>query len=229
MKNPWVIIGVIAVLLFGGAIWYSKVSGEKNNEGVTVTEHSKGGADAAVVLTEYSDFQCPACQAFEPVVAQVLAQYGQKIRFEYKHYPLPIHQFAIQAAQASEAAAQQGKFFEYHDRLFAEQKTWSTSQTPQLLFLQYAQDLGLNVDQFKRQMQSSVIKDAVKKAQKDAGNMGLTGTPSFFLNGQKMEINSYEDFTAQIAAAIDPAAAALMQASSTDATNSGQPGIKFGI
>ena len=229
MKNPWVIIGVIAVLLFGGAIWYSKVSGEKNNEGVTVTEHSKGGADAAVVLTEYSDFQCPACQAFEPVVAQVLAQYGQKIRFEYKHYPLPIHQFAIQAAQASEAAAQQGKFFEYHDRLFAEQKTWSTSQTPQVLFLQYAQDLGLNVDQFKRQMQSSVIKDAVKKAQKDAGNMSLTGTPSFFLNGQKMEINSYEDFTAQIAAAIDPAAAALMQASSTGATNSGQPGIKFGI
>ena len=229
MKNPWVIIGVIAVLLFGGAIWYSKVSGEKNNEGVTVTEHSKGGADAAVVLTEYSDFQCPACQAFEPVVAQVLAQYGQKIRFEYKHYPLPIHQFAIQAAQASEAAAQQGKFFEYHDRLFAEQKTWSTSQTPQVLFLQYAQDLGLNVDQFKRQMQSSVIKDAVKKAQKDAGNMGLTGTPSFFLNGQKMEINSYEDFTAQIAAAIDPAAAAPTQASSTGATNSGQPGIKFGI
>lgn len=229
MKNPWVIIGVIAVLLFGGAIWYSKVSGEKNNEGVTVTEHSKGGADAAVVLTEYSDFQCPACQAFEPVVAQVLAQYGQKIRFEYKHYPLPIHQFAIQAAQASEAAAQQGKFFEYHDRLFAEQKTWSTSQTPQVLFLQYAQDLGLNVAQFKRQMQSSVIKDAVKKAQKDAGNMGLTSTPSFFLNGQKMEINSYEDFTAQIAAAIDPAAAALMQASSTGATNSGQPGIKFGI
>ena len=229
MKNPWVIIGVIAVLLFGGAIWYSKVSGEKNNEGVTVTEHSKGGADAAVVLTEYSDFQCPACQAFEPVVAQVLAQYGQKIRFEYKHYPLPIHQFAIQAAQASEAAAQQGKFFEYHDRLFAEQKTWSTSQTPQVLFLQYAQDLGLNVAQFKRQMQSSVIKDAVKKAQKDAGNMGLTSTPSFFLNGQKMEINSYEDFTAQIAAAIDPAGAALMQASSTDATNSGQPGIKFGL
>lgn len=229
MKNPWVIIGIITVLLFGGAIWYSKSSGEKNNEGVTVTEHSKGNADAAVVLTEYSDFQCPACGAFEPVLEQTLAKYGDKIRFEYKHYPLPIHQFAVQAAQASEAAAQQGKFFEYHDRLFAEQKTWSTSQTPQVFFLQYAQDLGLNVDQFKRQMQSSIIKDAVKKAQKDAGNMGLTGTPSFFLNGQKMEINSYEDFTAQIAAAVDPTAAAAGQASSTGATGGAQPEVKFGI
>ena len=229
MRNPWVIIGVIAVVLFGGAIWYSKVSGEKNNEGVTVTEHVKGNTDASVVLTEYSDFQCPACGAFEPVVAQVLAQYGNKIRFEYKHYPLPIHQFAIQAAQASEAAAQQGKFFEFHDRLFADQKTWSTSQTPQVFFLQYAQDLGLNVDQFKRQMQSSIIKEAVKKAQKDAGDMGLTGTPSFFLNGQKMELSSYEDFTAQIAAAVDPAAAALMQASSTNPEAGAQPAVKFGI
>lgn len=230
MKNPWVVVGIITVILFGGAIWYSSMAGEKSNEGVTITDHIKGPENAAVTLTEYSDFQCPACGAFEPVVAELLQKYSDKIKFEYKHYPLPIHTFAQQAAAASEAAAQQDKFFEYHDKLFANQQTWSTSQTPQTFFVQYAEELGLDVEKFKRHQKSAIIRDAIKTDFKEAQDLGLTGTPTFFLNGQKMEMESYEDFVAQITAAVDPQAANLQaSSSSSSAPQLSAPEIKFGI
>ena len=232
MKNPWVVLGIITVVLFGGAIWYSTSVGAKSNEGIVAPEtHVKGNPDATVTLTEYSDFQCPACGAFEPVVQDVLNQYGDRIRFEYKHYPLPIHPFAVQAAIAAEAAGQQGKFFEYHDALFAGQQTWAASQTPQVFFLQYAEELGLDVATFKRHTKSSLLRDSVKASQKEAQDMGLTGTPTFFLNGERLEMESYEDFVAQIVAAVDPTAAAMMNASSTSSTSApAAPGdIKFGL
>lgn len=233
MKNPWVLLSIVTIVLFGGAIWYGNAVGAKSNEGVVAPEtHVKGNPDAAVTLTEYSDFQCPACGAFEPVVAEVLAQYGEQIRFEYKHYPLPIHSFALQAAIAAEAAGQQGKFFEYHDALFAGQQTWAASQTPQAFFLQYAEDLGLDMATFKRHTKSSILRDAVKASQKEAQDMGLTGTPTFFLNGERMEMESYEDFIAQIVAAVDPAAAAALNATASSSTSTPPtaPGdIKFGL
>lgn len=210
-------------------MWYSNVASKKSNEGVTVTDHNKGGDNAAVTLTEYSDFQCPACGAFEPVVANVLATYGDKIKFEYRHYPLPIHSYAQQAAIAAEAAAQQDKFFEYHDKLFANQQTWANSQTPQVLFVQYASELGLDVEKFKRHMKSSILRDAIKKDFKDAQDMGLTGTPTFFLNGQKMEVSSYEDFVAQIAAAVEPGAAVQASSTASTAAPALTPDVKFGI
>ena len=118
MKNPWVIIGLITVVLFGGAIWYSSYVNEQNNEGVEIMTHVKGNPNADVVLVEYSDLQCPACAAYHPVVKEVVEQYSDEIRFEYKHFPLPMHPYAIQAAVAAEAAGQQGMFFEFHDLLF---------------------------------------------------------------------------------------------------------------
>lgn len=231
MKNPWVIIGIITVVLFGGAIWYSNISSKQSNEGITVTDHITGNPDATVTLTEYSDFQCPACGQFHPVVKQLLEKYGDKIRFEYKHYPLPMHPLAPQAAMAAEAAGQQGKFFEMHDKLFENQKTWSVSQTPQTFFLQYAEELGLDKAKFVAQMKSSVLRDHINANKEEASKLGLTGTPTFYLNGQKMEFQSMEDFTNPIIAAVDPAAAAALTASSTSSTTgaTNTPGVKFGI
>jgi protein-disulfide isomerase len=180
MKNPWVIVGIITVVLFGGAILYSNNASKKNNEGIVTEKHIKQGQQNAVTLTEYSDFQCPACGAFEPVLEQTLAKYGDKITFEYKHYPLPIHPYAEQAALAAEAAGQQGKFFPYHDKLFASQKEWSESPTPQTYFIQYAKDLGLDVDKFKAQMQSSMLRDYIRADANEAKTLGLTGTPTFY-------------------------------------------------
>ncbi len=227
MKNPWVIIGIITVLLFGGAIWYSGVSSEQNNEGVELIKHVMGNPDAAVTLVEYSDFQCPACASFQPVVAEILSQYGEELQFEYKHFPLPMHQHALQAAVASEAAAQQGKFYEFHVLLFGNQKDWSAAATPNTFFIQYAEQLGLDLDLFKKHLNSSVLRDKVKDDFKAGKELGITGTPSFYLNGEFMDPNEFktiEGFIERIVFAIDPDSA-----STTEAGVSPKAEVRFGI
>ena len=205
MKNPWVVIGVLMVVLIGGSVWYSNSVSGTYNEGVTVMSHQKGGETAVVTLVEYSDFQCPACGAFQPILNEVLAEHGDKIKFEYKHYPLTqIHPFAEPAARAAEAAGQQGKFFEYADVLFAKQAEWSKGSNPTGFFTRYASELGLDMDLFAKHQKSSVLADNVKANLMEARGLGLTSTPSFFLNGVKMDHTSYDEFKAKIAAAVNP-------------------------
>lgn len=227
MKNPWVIVGIIAVVLFGGAIWLSNSSAEQSNEGVAVTDHVKGNPDAVVTLVEYSDLQCPACAAFQPVLNGMLEQYADQLRFEYKQFPLParIHPFAMQAAMAAEAAGQQDKFFEYHDLLFANQDTWAKAAVPTSYFIQYASDLGLDLDLFKLHMRSSVLRDRINADIAEGQELGITGTPTFFLNGEKMEVESYLDFAQQIAYAINPE----LMASSTSAVGTSTTDVRFGL
>lgn len=229
MKNPWIIVGVVAVVLFGGAIWFSNSSADQSNEGVVVTEHIKGNPDATVTLVEYSDLQCPACAAFQPVLNGMIEQYADKLRFEYKQFPLPprIHPFAMQAALAAEAAGQQGKFFEYHDLLFTNQDTWSKAAVPTSYFIQYASDLGLDLEKFKSHMKSSVLRDRIEADMAEGKTLEVTGTPTFFLNGKKMEIESYIDFAQQIGLAIDPTK--QLDASSTESTRDNGDGVRFGF
>ncbi|KXK00831.1 MAG: Disulfide bond formation protein D precursor [Parcubacteria bacterium OLB19] len=205
MNNPWVIIGIIVVLLIGGSVWYSGSVSEKYNEGVDASVlHVKGNPDATVTLVEYSDFQCPACAAAQPVVKDIMNEFGNEIKFEYKHFPLPMHPLAEPAARAAEAAGQQGKFFEFHDMLFEKQKTWSNSPNPTALFVQYAEELGLDVQKFRQHMNASLLSDRISADKKDGEKLGITGTPTFFLNGEKMQMTSYNDFYEQIARAVNP-------------------------
>ncbi len=232
MKNPWIIIGVITIVLFGGAIWYSSVAAEKNNEGVVVQENVAGNPEAEVVLAEFSDLQCPACASFEPALAQVLEEYGDSLRFEYKHFPLPIHQFALEAAMAAEAAGQQGEFFAYKDMLFENQQVWATSPNPSILFIQYAEDLELNIADFRRHMNSSLLRDKVQAEMSQGRELGVTGTPTFFLNGERMEIETYQDFVEQIVVAVDPEAATEVTQPGTDESTIGEETgetVRFGI
>ena len=225
MKNPWTIIGIIAVVLFGGAFWYASISAEKSNEGVEIQTHIKGNPDAAVRLVEYSDFQCPACAAFQPAINEAVSQFGDNLALEYKHFPLPIHPYATQAAVAAEAAGQQDKFFEYHDLLFQNQPAWSQSATPKALFLQYADDLDLDMDAFRRHMNSSVLRDHVLAQFAEGRSQQITGTPTFFLNGKRMQPETYEAFLTQIADAIGT------PESDEEASPvpSGEPEVLFGI
>lgn len=220
MKNPWILIGVIAIVLFGGAFWYSNTINERNNEGVEIIDQVKGNSDASAVLVEYSDLQCPACAAFAPVVDQLVEAYGDQLRFEYKHYPLPIHPYAVQAAVAAEAAGQQGQFFPYHDLLFENQAEWSNSPTPAANFRAYAEELGLDMDQFGRQLNSTVLRDRVQDQVSEGRSLGITGTPTFYLNGERMVIQTYEDFINQVAAAVNPEAANAVPSDDT---------VEFGI
>lgn len=205
VKNPWVVIAVVMFVLIGGAMWYSSTVSEKANEGVAVNSHIKGNENATITLVEYSDFQCPACGAFQPMVNEVMAEFGDKIKFEYKHYPLvQIHPFAEPAAKAAEAAGQQDKFFEYADILFAKQNEWSKSTNPTGFFKRYAEELGLDLEKFAQHQKSSLLQDNIKADMLEARNLGLTGTPSFYLNGTKMEVATFDDFKAQIRAAVNP-------------------------
>jgi protein-disulfide isomerase len=205
MKNPWVIIAVITVALIGGAVWYSSSVSESYDEGVVITPHIKGNPDSPVKLVEYSDFQCPACAQFFPIVDEIVEANKDTLSFEYRNFPLlRIHPFAEPAARAAEAAGQQGKFFEFHDLLFINQATWTASPNPSAFFVQYAEELGLDMDLFMRHQKSPLIRAHVRAQFAEAQELGFSGTPSFLLNGKPMNVSSFEAFEAEIQAAINP-------------------------
>ncbi len=226
------IFAVLAVVAIAGSVAYSNHVANEANEGVELVEHVKGNPDGAVTLVEYSDFQCPACGQFAPYVADVMDDYGEDIRFEYRHFPLvSIHPYAIPAARAAEAASQQGQFWEMHDKLFANQQMWANSGNPVTHFNTYAEEIGLDVALFKRHYKASLIEDAVTEDFRDAQNRGLRSTPTFFLNGQQMQIESFADFRSQIEAALG--VAETDQTSTTTAadtaTSAAEADIQFGI
>jgi len=227
MKNPWVIIGIIVVVLFGGAIWYSGMAAEKNNEGVVVEANVKGNSEAVTTLVKYSDFQCPACATFYPVVAELLEENGDKLRFEYKHFPLPVHTSAQPAALAAEAAGQQGKFYEMHDMIFENQAEWSRAAVPNAFFIQYAEEIGLDIDAFRRHQNSSILRDKVRSNFEEGRELGVTGTPTFFLNGERMSFSTYPEFVDQILAVIDPSQ--LSEDSTVELESSSGSDVIFGI
>lgn len=155
----------------------------------------KGERDAKTTLIEYSDFQCPACRAYWPLVKQAAQEFPDQIAIVYRHFPLAQHKNAKGAAQASEAAARQGKFWEMHNLLFENQKEWEQKPNPQELFEKYAQDAGLDLEKFKSDLASREIEEKVQTDYRSGLAASVNSTPTFFLNGQKLETpKSYEEF-----------------------------------
>lgn len=142
---------------------------------------SKGSASAPVEIIEFSDFQCPFCQRADPTVQQVLSTYGDKVRLVYRHYPLPNHPFARPAAEAAECAAEQGQFWPYHDKLFA-----NPSKLSETDLKQHAAELGVNVPQFNACVDSHKPKTKVDADIKAGADAGVNGTPAFFINGRML-------------------------------------------
>lgn len=205
-KHLWKIVILGVVVLLAGSVAYSQYAAKQADEGVVVESHIKGNPEAEVTLVEYSDFQCPACAQFYPYVKDLLAEYPEDIRFEYRHFPLiNIHPQAVPGARAAEAAAQQGKFWEMHDKLFDNQTVWSKAANPNGYFNQYAEELGLDVEKFKRQMGSAMIQKAIDTSFADARERGFTGTPTFMLNDEVMSFTTFEEFRTAIVTAIEEA------------------------
>ncbi len=137
-----------------------------------------GPADAPVTIVEFSDYQCPYCSRAEPVVKQVLEKYKGKVKFVYRDYPLSFHPFAAKASEASQCANDQGKFWEFHDALYADQSKLSVPDMEAT-----AGRLGLNAEKFKSCLDSGKHAAEVKKDMDDATKAGVNSTPSFFING----------------------------------------------
>lgn len=143
-----------------------------------------GNPNAVVVLTEYADLQCPACKvAFEKINTPLLSTYGDKIRMEFKHFPLQqLHRFALEAAMAAECSADQGKFWEYVDLVYVNQEKLKTEQ----LSL-WAKDLQLDTQLFDRCLASKIKRKTVLADYEEGKELGVSGTPSYFVNGQRVD------------------------------------------
>jgi protein-disulfide isomerase len=139
----------------------------------------KGDRDAKLAIVEFSDFQCPFCSRVAPTLAQIEDEYGDKVRIVFKHLPLSIHPKAPAAHAAAEAAHRQGKFWEMHDKIFADQQGMSPEK-----YLEYAQQLGLDIERFRQDLASAEVKQRIDADTGEASKLGVSGTPAFFVNGR---------------------------------------------
>lgn len=149
--------------------------------------------EAKITLIEYSDFQCPACRSYYPMVKK-LAQEIPGLTVVYRHFPLPQHKNARPSAQAAEAAGQQGKFWEMHDLLFDNQQHWADLRGTADTFAGYAVSLGLDIDKFKSDYDSAAAKLKIE-ADYQSGARDINGTPTFFVNDKKIQNpRNYDEF-----------------------------------
>lgn len=189
-----ILVGVIITVISIGALWgvwkalggNTTVSVGPVDLKVVVSDWQQGSASASATLVEYSDFQCPACKAYAPLVERVVKDNSTTLHFVYRHYPLPQHQHAKLAAQYAEAAGIQGKFFEMHDKLFSGQSDWEKSNKPEDTFIKYAQDLKLDIKKLKTDVTSSEVQKGIDDDIASGTAAGVDATPSFFLNGKKI-------------------------------------------
>ena len=195
-------------LVVGGLVWLAKISGPKVPTGpvpgvneVVADDHVFGKADSTVTLIEYGDFQCPACGLYYPMVKQVKSEFGDRIRFVFRNFPLSqIHSNAVLGAHAAEAAGKQGKYWEMHDKLYENQKEWSegTASAARSAIEGYAKDLGLNLDQFKNDIDSDAVASKVDTDYASGVKAGVNSTPTFYLNGTLFTASTYDDFKQSI-------------------------------
>ena len=210
---PFIIVVVVAlVTLASGTVLYrakrpsvltipksALVSGSGGGDSM----HIRGPASAPVTIEEFGDFQCPPCGALSDPINQIERDYHPRLRVIFRHFPLPNHAHAREAAFASEAAGLQGRFWEMHDLLYREQSVWSKAADVQLLFNSYAGILGLNIDRFKKDMEGEQVKVRVASDQKHGDAVGVNTTPTVFLNDRALVPTSLNP--AGLHAAIDAA------------------------
>ena len=181
---------VVGVGLLIGGLWYLSGMEEADPTALELKgdDWQQGPSDAKLTLVEYADFECPACAAYQSVLKDVKATFKDDLRFVYRHFPLPMHKNAVAAALAAEAAGKQGKFWEMHDLLYAKQKEWSGKPSEdRAMFEQYANTLGLNLDQFKADMKNDELRARVNQMKQSGEDLNVRGTPTFFLNGEPID------------------------------------------
>jgi protein-disulfide isomerase len=199
---PFIIVAVVAIATLGsGAMLYraqlphpltipedKSVSGKGDAESM----HIRGNPEASVTLEEFGDFECPSCAKLATFLDQVIKEYHPRVRLIFRNFPLPIHQFARDAALAAEAAGLQGRYWEMHDMLYREQPVWTSTNSinnARTLFISYAETLGLDFDRFKRDMDSDKARERIESDQAHAKSVGVKTAPSLFVDRREMGPN----------------------------------------
>jgi len=197
---------IVGVLVFGGYRAWKWASTPVETVdvqevlGVTDTDWVKGNPEAQITIVEYADYQCSACALSQPLVKRVVEEYSENVKVVYRHFPLVnIHSNAFNAAKASEAAGLQDKFWEMHDMLYEKQDEWSEERNAKDKFFGYAENLELDIEKFKSDFDSSEVKERVEKDLFDGQRLGVSGTPTFYMNGEKLSgIKGFDDFASRI-------------------------------
>lgn len=215
-----IIIVLAVVAIIGGAVLFG---GDKDVKGEP-SNHVYGNEQGIVTLTEYGDFECPACGSFYPMVAQVKEKFKDQLRFEFKHFPLvQIHPNATTAHRAAQAAANQGKFWEMHDILYERQNSWSANSgvsNPSAVFEQYAREIGLDIDKYTADVTSSEVLAVINADIEVGKGLGTTSTPTFYLDGVLIEdlsqLGTVDSFSKYIQSAIDAKTSDNTEQTNTD-------------
>lgn len=197
-------VAVVGLIIFG--IWQLTrlpiPESEKNKpvNAITQTDWVMGDPAAVIQVIEYSDFQCPACRFYSEVNSLLLSRFPGRVGIAFRHFPLQeIHKQANLAAQAAEVAGKQGKFWEMSSLLFENQLAWSESNQALALFAGYATQLGLDKNRFIKDIDSKEVRALVEADYLSGLVARVNSTPSFFVNGQKMNnLNGPEDLVARI-------------------------------
>ena len=143
---------------------------------------SKGGKDPAIIMVEFADFECPACIAVHPFLEDIYKKYGKEMQMVFKHFPLDTHPNAKIAAQAAYAAQQQGHFWKMHKLLFE-----SRGRLTEPDLVKYAEEIGLDLNKFKKDLHAPEAKERVKQEKKQGESLGVTGTPTIYINGRELD------------------------------------------
>lgn len=205
MSRRFVVILIVGLALFAGLFITSRNNNNESKISASPSNHIVSQGSTGVTFIEYGDLQCPACASYFPILQQVRDKYKGKITFQFRHFPLvALHPNALSAHRAAEAAGNQGKFWEMHDMMYQNQASWASSQNVASVFGGYAQTLGLNLDKFRQDVASSQTKAIIDADIAEGQKIGATATPTFVLNGQKIESNlrTVEDFSRLIDDAI---------------------------
>jgi protein-disulfide isomerase len=153
--------------------------------------HAVGPADAPATLEEFGDFECPPCGMLHPVLKTMEKEFGPRLRVIFREFPLvPTHQHALEAARTAEAAGMQGKFWEMHDLLYENQKTWHEAFDVRPIFEGYATRIKLDLARFNRDLASETVERRIFLDGKRAHDLGVKGTPTVFLNGREVPFES---------------------------------------
>jgi protein-disulfide isomerase len=211
----WAVIGVVgigAIILVVASIWrgaeraanydgydINAVIGANADDG-EIADHVRGNAEADLVVVEYGDFQCGGCAQSQPRVEKLAEEFGDRVAFVFRNFPLSGHQNSLAASSAVEAAGLQGLYWEMADLVFANQAVWAyasgTERTD--LFVGYFEQVGgEDVDKFKDDMRGKAVKDKIAFDQEMGKRAGVTGTPYFYMRGESISISgagTEEDF-----------------------------------
>jgi protein-disulfide isomerase len=196
---PFVIVGAAAMTtLASGTLRYQAKQPQLltistddaiSGRGSTESVHIRGNPGAPVTLEEFGDFECPSCANLATFLDQVVKEYHPRVRVIFRNFPLAIHKFARDAALAAEAAGLQGRYWEMHDMLFREQPVWSSANDVRTLFSSYAETLGLDLRQFKKDMESEKAGERIESDQARAKSLGVKTAPTLFVDKRQMGPN----------------------------------------